>query len=53
MQDGMIPFTQQAMIVGPFANYSYCGVLTELDERKSIVHALGDKNVNNFYLCSD
>jgi len=50
--DGLVPFSQQSMIMGPFATYDFRGILTDLLERKAITETLGDKNVGKMKMRS-
>ncbi|KAL3117978.1 hypothetical protein niasHT_005221 [Heterodera trifolii] len=45
MKCGLLPLCQEAMIVGPVAYHDYQGILTNEEEKRSIVRDLGDKNV--------
>ena len=45
MKCGLLPICQEAMIIGPVAYHDYQGILTDDEEKKSIVNDLGDKNV--------
>ncbi|CAK5017149.1 unnamed protein product [Meloidogyne enterolobii] len=45
MKCGLLPICQEAMIIGPVAYHDYQGILTDDEEKKSIVSDLGDKNV--------
>uniref|UniRef100_A0A914GXT1 Class II aldolase/adducin N-terminal domain-containing protein n=1 Tax=Globodera rostochiensis TaxID=31243 RepID=A0A914GXT1_GLORO len=45
MKCGLLPLCQEAMIIGPVAYHDYQGILTDEEEKQSIVRDLGDKNV--------
>jgi adducin len=45
MKCGLLPICQEAIIIGPVAYHDYKGILSEEEEKKSIVDDLGDKNV--------
>uniref|UniRef100_A0AC35FTX3 Class II aldolase/adducin N-terminal domain-containing protein n=1 Tax=Panagrolaimus sp. PS1159 TaxID=55785 RepID=A0AC35FTX3_9BILA len=45
MKCGLLPICQEAMIIGPIAYHDYQGIVSDEEERESIVHDLGDKNV--------
>jgi adducin len=45
MKCGLLPISQEAMIIGPVAYHSFRGIVNDLEERKEIVRDLGDKNV--------
>jgi adducin len=45
MKCGLLPISQEAMIVGPPAYHDFQGIVCNEQERESIVQDLGDKNV--------
>ncbi|VDK49436.1 unnamed protein product [Anisakis simplex] len=45
MKCGLLPISQEAMIIGPVAYHDYQGILNEESERQSIIDDLGEKNV--------
>jgi adducin len=45
MKCGLLPICQEAMIIGPIAYHDYQGIVSDEEERESIIHDLGDKNV--------
>uniref|UniRef100_A0A915DDB2 Class II aldolase/adducin N-terminal domain-containing protein n=1 Tax=Ditylenchus dipsaci TaxID=166011 RepID=A0A915DDB2_9BILA len=45
MKCGLLPICQEAMIIGPIAYHDYQGIVSEEEEKRSIVEDLGDKNV--------
>ena len=46
MKCGLLPICQEAMIVGPIAYHEYQGIVSDEEERESLVKDLGDKNVS-------
>lgn len=46
MKCGVLPISQEAMIVGPVAYHNFNGIVCDEKERESIVEDLGDKNVS-------
>lgn len=50
MKCGLLPICQEAMIIGPIAYHDYQGIVSDEEERESIVRDLGDKNVSNVFL---
>jgi adducin len=46
MKCGLLPISQEAMIVGPPAYHDFQGIVCNEQERESIVRDLGDKNVS-------
>ncbi|MCP9266241.1 Alpha-adducin [Dirofilaria immitis] len=45
MKCGLLPLSQEAMIIGPVGYHNYQGILDDESEMESIVKDLGDKNV--------
>uniref|UniRef100_A0A1I7VIC7 Aldolase_II domain-containing protein n=2 Tax=Loa loa TaxID=7209 RepID=A0A1I7VIC7_LOALO len=45
MKCGLLPLSQEAMIIGPVGYHDYQGILDDESEMESIVKDLGDKNV--------
>ena len=45
MKCGLLPICQEAMIIGPVAYHDYQGIVSDEEERASLVEDLGDKNV--------
>uniref|UniRef100_A0AC34F635 Class II aldolase/adducin N-terminal domain-containing protein n=1 Tax=Panagrolaimus sp. ES5 TaxID=591445 RepID=A0AC34F635_9BILA len=45
MKCGLLPICQEAMIIGPIAYHDYQGIVSDEEERESIVNDLGDKNI--------
>ncbi|VDO37165.1 unnamed protein product [Onchocerca flexuosa] len=45
MKCGLLPLSQEAMIIGPVGYHNYQGILDDESEIESIVKDLGDKNV--------
>ncbi|KAK6055011.1 class II Aldolase and Adducin domain protein [Cooperia oncophora] len=45
MKCGLLPLCQEAMIVGEVAYHDYQGILTDLEERESLVRDMGSHNV--------
>lgn len=45
MKCGLLPLCQEACVIGPVAYHDYHGILVDVDERRSIVEDLGDRNV--------
>uniref|UniRef100_A0A8R1XZL5 Aldolase_II domain-containing protein n=1 Tax=Onchocerca volvulus TaxID=6282 RepID=A0A8R1XZL5_ONCVO len=45
MKCGLLPLSQEAMIIGPVGYHNYQGILDDKSEMESIVKDLGDKNV--------
>ncbi|CAG9537427.1 unnamed protein product [Cercopithifilaria johnstoni] len=45
MKCGLLPLSQEAMIIGPVGYHDYQGIIDDESEMESIVKDLGDKNV--------
>ncbi|KAI6176781.1 Class II aldolase/adducin family protein [Aphelenchoides bicaudatus] len=45
MKCGLLPISQESMIIGPVAYHDFQGIVCDEKEQKSIVDDLGDKNV--------
>ncbi|VDP10506.1 unnamed protein product [Heligmosomoides polygyrus] len=45
MKCGLLPLSQESMIVGPVSYHDYQGILVDLSERESLVKDLGSNNV--------
>jgi adducin len=57
-KNGFLPISQEALFVGPVADYGFKGILDDLNERSSIVDALGKNNAmllrnHGFVICGD
>jgi ribulose-5-phosphate 4-epimerase/fuculose-1-phosphate aldolase len=44
-QEGLLPISQHALVIGPVAYHDYEGIALDLDERERLVRDLGDRNV--------
>uniref|UniRef100_A0A5S6PLQ9 BMA-ADD-2 n=1 Tax=Brugia malayi TaxID=6279 RepID=A0A5S6PLQ9_BRUMA len=58
MKCGLLPLSQEAMIIGPVGYHDYQGILDDESEMESIVKDLGDKNVfilrtNGYLVCCE
>lgn len=60
MKCGLLPLTQESMLIGPVSYHEFEGMLSLEEEKRSIAHAVSDKNKkvvmlrnHGFVVCSD